>query len=665
VIGVIGVIAVIAVVALTVGWLVGVAEAAEPRSYDVVIAGRVSGELTVARDGDEERVHYEYHDRGRGPLVDFTLRLLPDTTLAALTARGHGDFGDAIDERFSREGARARWHSTLEHGEAAAGGFYVPGYGIAETDALLAAALLAAGRPLPVLPGGQARITRAAALDDLILYAIDGLDFGPRLVWLDGKGALFAEGDALIMTIRHGQAARVSALEKAQEAYLQERGREQFARLGDRPAAGLVYRDVRLFDARHARVIAGQTVVIVGDKIAAVGPTATVQLPPGAEVIEGHGRTLLPGLWDMHVHLGQNDGLLDIAAGVTTVRDLGNDPDRVDAQARAWDEGRGIGPHVIAAGIVDGRGPFTSPTKVMADTVDEAWQAVLGYHRRGYPQLKIYSSVQPSLVPTLVAVAHQAGMRVSGHVPRGMSPHEAVLAGFDEIQHVNSLAPELVPSARNLNGPERAKAVVRGLAKVDIAGPEAKALVSLLGQHDVVIDPTLTIEECLLTARAGQMMPAFAAVADRFPIAERRGLLGGGRPVTPETDPIHRAAFARMLELVRALHDNGIRIVAGTDNLPGFTLDRELELYVQAGIPAPAVLRLATLGAAEVMGRDHDVGAIEPGLRADVVLVDGDPAARISDVRRTVEVVRGGVRFLADGLRAALNLRDVKTAARR
>jgi imidazolonepropionase-like amidohydrolase len=628
--------------------------AADTRNYDLLIAGRVAGALTVTREGAHERIHFEYHDRGRGPLTDTELTLAPDGTLARLDIRGHQDFGEPVDEHFERDAKRARWRSTMDHGEGDAARFYVSAGGPVELDALLAAALTRAGKPLAVLPGGEARLTRAATLDKLGLYAIDGLDFSPSLLWLDGDGVLFAEGDALYMVIRRGEAARREALVAAQQAYIASCGAADFARLAEHPKA-LVYRDVRLFDARHAQSREGQTVVVVGDKIVAAG--ASVALPPGATVVDGRGKTLLPGLWDMHVHLNANAGPLDIGAGVTTVRDLGNDDDVIDGLARAWDEGRGIGPHVIIAGIIDGRGPLTSPTKVLVDTPEEARRVVADYHKRGYPQIKIYNSVKPPLVPLLASLAHAAGMRVSGHVPTGMSVREVVLAGYDEIQHIYHLANELVPGTRELRGMERLEAAMRGLAHTDLSSPPVRELVAFLRDHHTVIDATLTIDENLLTARAGQVMAGYVAIADAFPVAARRGLAMGGMPVTPETDALHRAAFAKLLGLTKALHDAGVRLVAGTDELAGFSVHRELELYVQAGMTPAEVLQMATFGAAQVMGRDKIVGAIEPGLRADLVLVDGDPTARISDVRRTVEVVRGGVRFSAAAVRAACNVR--------
>jgi imidazolonepropionase-like amidohydrolase len=141
------------------------------------------------------------------------------------------------------------------------------------------------------------------------------------------------------------------------------------------------------------------------------------------------------------------------------------------------------------------------------------------------------------------------------------------------------------------------------------------------------------------------MSPTYAMVAERFPPQVRRYFLTGGLPVTEANDQRYRDSFRRMLDLVGELHKSGVTIVAGTDGLAGFTLHRELELYVQAGIPAVDVLRMVTLTPAEILKRDKDLGTIEPGKLADFILVDGDPTQNISDIRKVVRVVKDGLVF--------------------
>jgi len=151
----------------------------------------------------------------------------------------------------------------------------------------------------------------------------------------------------------------------------------------------------------------------------------------------------------------------------------------------------------------------------------------------------------------------------------------------------------------------------------------------------------------------------YSAVADRFPTQIRRGFLYGGLDVPAGMDQRYRDSFQQMLKMTRALYDAGVPIVAGTDALAGFTLPRELELYEQAGIPSPKVLQLATLGAARVMKRDQELGSIEAGKLADVILVDGNPATQVGDVRKVSTVVKDGVLYRAAELDRALGVKPL------
>lgn len=172
------------------------------------------------------------------------------------------------------------------------------------------------------------------------------------------------------------------------------------------------------------------------------------------------------------------------------------------------------------------------------------------------------------------------------------------------------------------------------------------------------IDPTLVAFEGMFTARPGQVDPSQAAIADRMPAQVRRRFFSGGLPVKPEMDQRYRNGFGEMMEIVKTMYDAGVPIVAGTDNGPvGFALHRELELYVEASIPAPKVLQIATIGEARVMHHDADRGSIAVGKLADMVLVDGDPTPNISDVRKTVVVVKDGIVYQPKELYAALGVR--------
>ena len=261
----------------------------------------------------------------------------------------------------------------------------------------------------------------------------------------------------------------------------------------------------------------------------------------------------------------------------------------------------------------------------------------------GFILVKIYSSVKPELVPILVDEARKRGLRVGGHIPAGMTAERAVLAGYNEIQHMNMLFLNFmfdqVPDTRT---PARLTAVAEHAAELDFNDPKTKDFVALLVAKHITVDPTLQVFENLILDRAGEMATAYKPIADRLPPVVRRGLLEGGLPVTADKEKRYQDSFAAMLHMLTVLHDAGVPIVAGTDG-SGFALIRELELYAKAGIPAPEVLQMATLGAARAAGQGDRLGSIAPGKLADLILVDGDPSTDPGALRNLRLVVKDGV----------------------
>ena len=317
--------------------------------------------------------------------------------------------------------------------------------------------------------------------------------------------------------------------------------------------------------------------------------TGEVAIPEGAERIDAAGKTLLPGLWDMHVHLGPQDGLLDLAAGVTSCATWPTTSTWSPACARRWDEGSALGPRVVLAGILDGPGKLAGPTKALVDTPEEVREWVDRYAGLGYEQIKIYSSVDPKLVPVIVEAAKTHGLRVSGHIPQGLSASEAVDLGYDEIQHVNFLFLNFWAHEEGFDTrtPARFTTVAERAAGMDLQSPEVQAFVHKLAEKKIVIDPTVAVFESMFTTRPGEVQAAYRPVADRLPPQVRRSLIGGGLEPPPGEEATYPASYRKMLDLVAELYHAGVPIVAGTDAMAGFTLDRELELYVEAGIPAP------------------------------------------------------------------------------
>lgn len=616
-----------------------------------------SGSATLRIDPKGEGLlALEISDRGRGQKISNEFKLDASGVPTRIHLTGYDYWRTPIDEKFEIAEGKGVWSNSVEKGEQKVSGpapFYYTLTGGHQELALLAMALLRApNHRLSMLPQGETSIERAGATRltskgrtlDLTLYAISGLGHEPFYVWMESPSVFFGRYDGWVTVVPEGWEDAAPDMIKVQAEILKKRAEDLAKKLSHRPAGPLVVKGARLFNPETGEVLPGITVVVSGNRIQAVGRDGKVPVPAGAEVLDAKGKMLLPGLWDMHQHLVETDGIIDLAAGITSSRDLGNDPAQLFRLKGLWDSGKGLGPRIVPGGVIEGHSPYSAPTQTLVDTEEEALAAVEEYVRQGYEQVKIYSSLDPKLVPAIAARAHQHGLRVSGHIPNGMTVEQAVRAGFDEIQHINFLFLNFMPDV-DTRTPARFTAVYEHGAELDLQSESVRAFLRLLKEKGTVIDPTVTIFENRLMARPGQVSSTFTSVADRVPFAVLRTMMASSLPAPEDKWERHQAAYRNIMALVRTLYDMGIPIVAGTDGTSGFTLQRELENYVAAGIPAPEVLKIATLGAARVTRHDKDLGTIAPGKLADFILVDGDPVARIGDIRRVVLTVKDGVVF--------------------
>jgi cytosine/adenosine deaminase-related metal-dependent hydrolase len=528
---------------------------------------------------------------------------------------------------------------------------------------MVRALLNARGQTIPLLPSREAHLEKGAEAvlrnQDRSLkvtqYLILGLGFAPVSVWVDPERRFFAAPSAWFTVIRTGWESAVDRLIELEDKGEDARYQTLAQRLGRLPKS-IVIDHVRVFDAGKAAVLDNQTVRIADGRI--VGVAAAGDSSPAAdETIDGRGKTLLPGLWDMHAHISPADGLLNIASGVTSVRDMANDIDLIARLRRQYENGAAIGPRIFPCGFIDGRGPFQGPTKVFADTEEEARRAIERYASLGYRQIKVYSSLKPELFPVIVAMSHAKGMRVSGHVPNGLVAEEFVRLGADEIQHMNfvflNFMPEKIQDTRT---PARFTVVAENAASLDLDSPRVGAFIAMLKEKQIVLDPTLGAFEGMFTDRPGTASAGLAPVLSRLPAQVQRSAFQGGLPAG-EKDRVYRDSFRAMQRMLKRFYDEGVPLVAGTDGLEGLMLHRELELWVDAGIPAARVLQAATLGAARVVKADGDSGSISTGKRADLLLVDGNPAADIADIRRTRIVIKDGTVYNSADLYRALGIR--------
>jgi imidazolonepropionase-like amidohydrolase len=628
---------------------------AEQRSDKIVIQGNPAGNQTIQIDpAGLTHVEYSYNDRGRGDHITATWKLDAAGVPTEYEGRGNDYMKAPVEERFDLKNGKAHWKNRSEQGEQSVTGeaFYIPVNAPPEFTAVLARALLKApGHKLQLLPAGEASIEESGRLTvkgttgkaELTQYRIIGLLFTPQTLWLDHNGDTAANVSSWFSVIPAPFEGAIPQLLEAQQAADNVWSEHLARQVAHVPKGDLVIRNTRLFDPRDLNVTPGMSVLVRGDRVIRVAPDADLKASADAEIVDAHGRFLMPGLWDNHQHFSDIDGPLDLANGVTSARDMANDTDTFLQRVARFDNGSELGPRVLKAGIIDGTGEFAGPTKMRVDTAEQSIQDVDWYADHGYAQIKIYSSVKPELVPIIADHAHARGLRVSGHVPAFMSARQFVEGGADEIQHINFIELNfLFPEVKETRNRDRFIKVAEHAREFTPDKPEVRDFIAFLKQHYTVLDPTMDAFEGLFCGDPAIVMPGLEDIAPRFPPQVRRQLLSGALEVPKGKEAAYREAFPAMLRLLKALYDAGITIVPGTDNLAGYMLHHELELYVQAGIPAAEVLRMATLTPALVMGANKDRGVIAAGKLADMVLIDGDPTQNIRELDKITTVIKGG-----------------------
>src|SRR6266850_1199149 len=642
----------------------------ETLRYTVVSNGKTQGNEVDTFTG-EGRIEstFEFNDRGRGPKIAAHYVVGANGMPVRTDITGNDYLKAPVDEHFAAENGHTHWKSTSEDASGPEGGFYISNNGPAAEAALLGAALLRAKNgPVKLLPAGEARLERLTdtTLQDhgqkihVTEFAVTGLSFEPQTIWLDDNQRFFASPGPWFAILREGWEGTNQQLYDLQMKAQGARYGHLAQELARHPSHPVAIEHVRVFDSEQATAKENQTVVIEGERIAQTGPSS-VQTPKDAERIDGTGKTLLPGLFDMHAHAQPLDGLLNIASGVTSVRDMGNGIEDLQRLQTQWESGATIGPRVWKSGFIDGPGPFQAPTGLYASTEEEALAAVKRYADLGYIQIKLYSSLKPELVSGIVKTAHGRGMRVSGHVPNGMIASQFVEAGADELQHINFIFLNFLASqVKDTRTPERFTAVGANAAKLDLDSKPVKDFIQLLQSHLTTVDVTLATFEGMYTGRPGSVSPDFAPVLNRLPAQVQRSAYTGGLPVTSANDQLYKDSYQAMLRMTKRMYDAGIPILAGTDALAGIMLHRELELEVKAGIPPAKALQIATFNAAKLLKQDKELGSIASGKRADLLLVEGNPSETISDIRRCRLVIKNGILYKSNDVYASVGIKPAE-----
>ena len=439
-----------------------------------------------------------------------------------------------------------------------------------------------------------------------------------------------------------------------------------------RPAgSSLAITNVTVIDVINGTPRAGQTVVVSGERILAVGDTAGIPLPRGARLVDGTGRFLIPGLVDMHVHLtaaGEPDGSrrflipLLLANGITAVRDMGGYLESLVPLREEIKKGKRPGPEIFYAGpYLDGSPPSFEPSLVVTDQV-QANEDVHQLVRRGVDFIKVQSMLGRDAYFAVAEAAQREKIPFVGHVPDQVTAAQAADAGQRSIEHLTNvlrgcssdeakLMREQFHVPRRKETPAEAhERVVRWQRELllSYAAPQADALVRKFAEKGVWQTPTLV----LLKHNAFPTLDLGRPGEERYVPGATRRVWEKGRErqmrfVTRAESNLRAQLLNKSESLVKQMQKSGVHILAGTDSpapdvVPGYSLHQELELLVEAGLEPQEALRAATSAPAEFLSKNRDSGTVAPGQYADLVLLDSNPLEQIRNTRRIRAVIVHG-----------------------
>jgi imidazolonepropionase-like amidohydrolase len=418
----------------------------------------------------------------------------------------------------------------------------------------------------------------------------------------------------------------------------------------------LVLRGGSLIDVASGKEIPDSTIVIRGERIEQIGAEGSTVIPQGAQIVEARGKWIVPGLVDSHAHAGDQENTLlslFLANGVTTIRNPGGNITMLRLTRGRLARGELVGPRLFFSGpILDGMPPIWPAGSLLVDTPERAKSAVSFLADQGVDFVKVYNNVKEGELKVIVETAKERRLPVAGHIPRSMTMTGAIEAGMTRLEHIRITGKEMLSAdeAAKIDPLPVGRREPMLWQRFDLQSEKMRALVQRLAQSRVFLDPTLVVEEFgeVSNPDAEKNDPNNRYLSEAF-VEEN---------VKYWKDPIFEVPVELRVAAVEAFHKQqdfigmckqaGVRIIAGTDGpsigrlMPGFGLHRELELLVASGLSPLQALQAATSTAAEALGKEDQLGTIERGKLADMVIVDADPLEGIQNLRKIHLVIEGG-----------------------
>jgi imidazolonepropionase-like amidohydrolase len=626
---------------------------AEMQRYSVIFGGKNVGHLNADVQGAQATIDFDYKNNGRGPTMKESIKLDANGLPTAWDITGATTFGSKVEEHFAKTGAKATWTDATGKGSAVTKerAVYVAQSGSPWSTGLYARAILkAGGTTIPALPGGTLKLTKGETLSingdggplQVTRYDLGGIETAPDTILMDANGEMFAAVSPRQVIVRAGYEGEAERLKTLAAGWSTDRFVDIQKKVAHHFDAPVRIRNVRIFDPKTQALTEPVSVLVSGNRIAAVEPLDE-PATKGEVTIDGAGGTLVPGMYEMHAHTSQEGALLNLIAGITTMRDMGNDNAVLAKLIERIDDGTIAGPRIVRAGFVEGKSPYSANNGILVNSEQEAVDAVRWYAAHDYWSIKSYNSMNPAWIPAMVKEAHRLGLKVQGHVPAFATADQMVEDGFDELTHINQFMLQWVIQPTEDTRTLFRLTALKRLPNLDLNSPRVQHSINLVAEKHIPMDVTLGIHENLLLNRDGQVPKGAVDYITHMPIGTQRGLKQAWIDTSaPGDDAAYRGAYDKIVQTIRMLNDKGVMIVPGTDTGGSFTYHRELELYQTVGMTAPQILKRATWDMAHYLGQDQQLGSIEKGKLADFFLVPGDPTKDIKAIKSITMVVKDG-----------------------
>jgi imidazolonepropionase-like amidohydrolase len=420
--------------------------------------------------------------------------------------------------------------------------------------------------------------------------------------------------------------------------------------------AVLVLRGGMLVDVPSGKEIPGQVIVIRGERIEQIFAEGTGKIPQGAQIVEARGKWIIPGLIDSHAHAGGEENAplsLYLANGVTTLRNPGGNITLLRLTRERLARGELLGPRLFFSGpLLDGAPPVWPGMSLVVDTPQRARSAVNFLADQGADFVKVYNNVKEPELRMIVQTAKERAIPVAGHIPRSMTMTRAIEIGMTRLEHIRITGKEMLSAdeAEKIDPLPLGRREPMLWQRFDLESEKMRALVQRLAQSKVFLDPTLVIAELteIPNPDAERNDPNNQYLSPAFVKESVKDSQNALFELPAELLAIALEAFQKQEKFVGMCNQAGVRIIAGTDGpgigslTPGFGLHRELELLVESGLSPLQALRAATSTAAEALGKEDQLGTIESGKLADLVVLEADPLKGIQNLRKIHLVVAGG-----------------------